>query len=250
MLFFEPPRTRYDLSFNIGDIPVRVSPLFWLISILFGLSLGSLTGIIIWVFVVFISILIHELGHSIAMRFYGVGSYIVLHAMGGLAIPTGGGWRNRSSLHSQQQIVISLAGPFAGFLFAILTLALVFALGGSISLGWLLWIIPIPSASLPFGGIILNTLISLILWVNVYWGLINLLPVYPLDGGQVSRHIFAQVDPWDGVRKSLWLSVITGAIVAIGGLFFWRNTYLAFLFGILAFQSYQMLRGQSGGRLF
>jgi membrane-associated protease RseP (regulator of RpoE activity) len=79
------------------------------------------------------------------------------------------------------------------------------------------------------------------LWVNVFWGLINLLPVFPLDGGQVARNVLIQYDPFDGARKSLWLSVITGGLMALVGLVFFRSIYMAFLFGLLAFQSYQAL---------
>jgi hypothetical protein len=44
------------------------------------------------------------------------------------------------------------------------------------------------------------------------------------------------------VRKSLWVSVIGGSLVAIGGLVFFRSVFMALLFGLLAFQSYQALQ--------
>jgi Zn-dependent protease len=248
MPFFQvPPPTRYDLNFTLAGIPVRVHPLFWLIAILFGLNSNTLIGLVIWVVVVFISILIHELGHSMAMRMYGQESFIVLHMMGGLAVPQSSRWRARGGDESTQQIVISLAGPIAGFLFAGLVIALVVVLGGAVSINWLFGFIPIPSAFLPAGGSIGNTIISVLLWVNVFWGLINLIPVYPLDGGHVARNLFIKADPWDGFRKSLWLSTIAGAIVAVAGLIFLRSIWIGLLFGILALQSYQTLQGRGGG---
>ena len=72
------------------------------------------------------------------------------------------------------------------------------------------------------------------------------LPVYPLDGGNVSRNLLLQADPVDGVRKSLWISVIAGGLVALAGFFFFRSIYMAVLFGLLAFQSYQSLQGGLG----
>src|SRR6185503_17747585 len=121
LLFQQPPLTQYDLQFSIAGIPVRVHPLFWLIAILFGSAGGSLLFVPIWVFVIFISILIHELGHAFAFRRYGQRSHIVLHIGGGLTIPEsvswGGGWAS-VALSRGQEIFISLAGPFAGFLFA------------------------------------------------------------------------------------------------------------------------------------
>jgi membrane-associated protease RseP (regulator of RpoE activity) len=108
-------------------------------------------------------------------------------------------------------------------------------------------VIPLPAAVLPEGGRVVNLLVGLLLWVNVFWGLINLMPVFPLDGGNVARRLWVMADPWDGVRKSLWLSVIAGSVVAAAGLFLLGSIFMALLFGILAFQSYQSLRGRSWG---
>lgn len=244
-LFQELPPTRYDLRFSIAGIPVRVHPLFWLIAVLFGSS-GDLLLLPIWVLVIFVSILVHELGHALAFRRYGQRSRIVLHFGGGLTIPEpvswGSGYAN-VGLTANQQIFISLAGPGAGFLSAALVLALVLVVGGAVNTVMLLGFIPLPlDAVVPFGGRILAAFLTMLLWVNIFWGLINLVPVYPLDGGSVARNVFVQVDPIDGVRKSLWLSVIAGGIVAIVGLLFFRSIFMALLFGFLAFQSYQSLQ--------
>ena len=222
---------------------MRVHPLFWLIALLLGSS-GSLLQIPIWIFVVFISVLIHELGHAMAFRFYGVHSQIVLHAMGGLTIPEaapwGSGWANVSP-SPKQQIIISLAGPFAGFLFAVLIMMIVIFTGGTLHTSILFGLIPLPLTAI-LGGQLLSIFITLLLFVNVFWGMFNLLPVYPLDGGQVIRNVLIQYDPIDGARKSLWVSVIAGGIIGLFGLLVMRSVYIAFLFGILAFQSFQSLQ--------
>ena len=248
-LFQPPPPTQYDLRFSIAGIPVRVHPLFWLIALLLG-SATDLLQLPIWVFVVFVSILIHELGHALAMRRYGQPSRIILHFAGGLTVPEpvswGSGWAN-VSLRPNQEIFISLAGPGAGFLLAALVVVAVIISGGSIITNWLFGVIPLPVAALmPIGGRVISLLVTMLLWVNVFWGLINLLPVYPLDGGTVSRYLLLQADPIDGVRKSLWISVIAGGLVAIAGLLILRSVYMALLFGLLAFQSYQSLQGRAG----
>jgi membrane-associated protease RseP (regulator of RpoE activity) len=111
---------------------------------------------------------------------------------------------------------------------------------------WLLGFIPLPlNAQAPFGGRIVNVMVSMLLWVNIFWGLINLMPVHPLDGGSVTRNILIQADPVDGVRKSLWISVIVGALIALVGLLVFHSLFMALLFGLLAFQSYQSLQGRS-----
>ena len=248
-LFQPPPPTQYDLRFSIAGIPVRVHPLFWLIALLFGAS-GDLIQLPIWVFVVFVSILIHELGHALAMRRYGQPSRIILHFAGGLTVPEPVAWGSRwanVALRSNQEIFISLAGPVAGFLLAVLVAVGATIVGGSIITNWLFGVIPLPVAALlPFGGRVLSLLVTMLLWVNVFWGLINLVPVYPLDGGNVSRHLLLRADPIDGVRKSLWVSVIAGGLVALIGLLVLRSIFMAFLFGLLAFQSYQSLQRRAG----
>ncbi len=247
-LFQIPPPTRFDLRFSIAGIPVRVHPLFWLIAVLFGASSNSIPGLLIWVTAIFISILIHELGHALAMRRHGQGSQIILHFAGGLTIPEsvawGGGYAS-VAITANQQIFISLAGPFAGFLLATLLLAVSALLGGTIIPNFVLGIIPFPIVFLPIGELA-TTFVMSMLWVNIFWGIVNLMPVNPLDGGTVARNILIQYDPWNGVRTSLWLSVITGALIAIAGFVFLRSTYMAFLFGLLAFQSYQALQTGSG----
>ena len=249
VLFQVPPPTRYDLRFSIAGIPVRVHPLFWLIAFLFGFSANNLLYTFIWMLVVFFSILIHELGHAFAFRRYGLRSSIVLHFSGGLTVPesvsSGVSWAN-VALSPRQEIFISLAGPFSGFAFTALLLAGALGAGGSVTVNWLLGFIPMPSATVPFGGVYLNVLIVMLLSVNMFWGLINLVPVYPLDGGNVARYLLLQYDPRDGVRKSLWLSVIAGGVVAVVALFLLRSIYMAFLFGFLAFQSYQSLQNRYG----
>jgi Zn-dependent protease len=202
---------------------------------------------LVWVAVVFIAILVHELGHALAFRRFGLSSQIILHFAGGLTVPEATLWGSRwanVALGPNQNIFISLAGPGAGFLTAALIIAIVFALGGSVGIDWLFGFIPLPViARLPFGGWILGSLLATLLGVNVFWGLINLVPVYPLDGGSVTRNVLLQVDPIDGIRKSLWISVIVGALIALAALLS-VQIFLAILFGLLAFQSYQSLQGR------
>jgi Zn-dependent protease len=245
-----PPPTRFDLRFSIAGIPIRVHPLFWVIALLFGSSANSLLGILIWVIAIFISIIVHELGHAFAMRRFGLNSQIILHVTGGATVPESVSWGGSYAsvaLTSNQEIFISLAGPFSGFLFAALIVAISTALGGTLAFNFLFGFLPFPIIALPAGWGILSAFFMSLLWVNIFWGFINLMPVYPLDGGNVARYILVQTDPLNGVNTSLWVSVVTGGILAIVGLLFLRSTYMALLFGLLAFQSYQAL-GSGRGR--
>jgi Zn-dependent protease len=249
MLFTEPQPTQYDLRFSLAGIPVRVHPLFWLMGIFLGGITGNLVSLIIWIAAVFVSILVHELGHAFAMRLFDQPSRVVLYMMGGLTIPEASPWIGRWATISQgptQQILISLAGPGAGFLLAVLVIVTVLIAGGSVFMTALFGVIPLPAAVLPSGGQIVNQMVMSLLWINVFWGLVNLLPVYPLDGGNVARHLLIKADPLDGLRKSLWLTVIVGALAALAGVLLFGSFYIALLYGVLAFESYQQLQGRSG----
>lgn len=250
MAFFQvPPPTRFDLNFSIAGIPVRVHPLFWLIALLFASGSNNLLNIAIWIIGIFISILVHELGHALAFRRYGQDSYIVLHFAGGLTVPETvafGSSYARVAITPNQQIIISLAGPFAGFFLAAFTLVVGLALGGGVTFTTLLGFIPFPLLMMPAGFGLLSSFFMALLWINIFWGAINLVPVYPLDGGQVTRNILIQRDPWNGARMSLWVSVIAGGVMALVGFLALGSIYMAFLFAMLAFQSWQALQGSSG----
>ena len=69
-MFLEPNRTPYDLAFRLFGFRVRVHPLFWLGTAIFGGNLlqppGGIEYLLVWIVVVLVSILVHELGHAAA----------------------------------------------------------------------------------------------------------------------------------------------------------------------------------------
>ncbi len=85
------PRTSYDLTFRIGDVPVRVHPYFWLSTLFLGLDTKRdgadiLIYLLVWAVLVFVSVLIHEMGHILMGRYYGNHGYIILTGFCGLAV--------------------------------------------------------------------------------------------------------------------------------------------------------------------
>src|SRR5258708_21488286 len=103
--------TPYDVRFSLFGIPVRVHPFFWIASLLMGRGLHDRKLMLIWMACIFVSILVHELGHALTAQYFGWPPHIVLHAFGGYASyqPTWGHSTSRS-------ILVSFAGPWAGFL--------------------------------------------------------------------------------------------------------------------------------------
>ena len=267
MLFAEPPPSQGDLHFSIVGIPVRVHPMFWIVGLILGLG-GSrrLIDVFVWIAAMFVAILVHELGHALTMRYYGLRPWIVLHGMGGLAGYNSGQLYGSRASAWTSQILICFAGPGAGFLLALVTVGMVVATGHSIGIhfgapcGVMVFA---PDIAQPFVFRFVNAL----LFISVAWGLVNLLPVYPLDGGQISREILLRFNAGEGVRRSLIVSIATASAVAVlslarvigdanlaarmgeSGTLSLGNgdLYVALLFGYLAYSSYAVLQAYGRG---
>src|SRR5579872_4278655 len=97
------------MTFHLGKIPVRVLPSFFLVNLIFNLSAG-LRELVVWMGVVFVSVLIHELGHATVGSTFGLEPRIDLHGMGGTT-----SWAMTRTLSTWRRVAISLAGPMAGF---------------------------------------------------------------------------------------------------------------------------------------
>lgn len=272
-MFSEPQRTQYDLQFQLFGLPVRISPWFWAVGAILGMQshIGNmriwLVMVLCWIAALFVSILVHELGHAIPLAYYfGARTWVVLHGFGGLAIHDP--YYRKRTPGTLGTIAYSAAGPGAGFLLAATLMILLMLCGVrcSIEMIPLGGHIAIPSLGInmesfaqkvlflpPLGIFFLYYLLQCILYISVFWGLVNLLPVYPLDGGKIAQELFLAIDKRNGVMNSLWLSVFVGGGIAVLGLFQWIQgggegfPFIAVLFGYLAFQSYQMLSYYRGG---
>lgn len=260
MFLAEPPPTAADLHFRLFGIPVRVHPFFWIVVLILGISgqeKADPVETLLWVAIVFLSILVHELGHAFLQRRYGGNPWITLHGFGGLASC------EDCDRSPRRQILISLAGPVAGFLLAVLVIVLVRVSGHQIGIlprsGEVNWetlgvdrIIRQPLLLMsvyfePFGANPLNFIVADLLQVNIMWGLVNLLPMYPLDGGRIARELFTlSYNPRKGIIQSLWLSMVTAGLVGIYGLSR-GSIFMLLMFGYLAYSNYQTLQAYQRG---
>jgi Zn-dependent protease len=248
-MFAEPPRTQADLCFPLLGFPVRIQPFFWLVTILLGRAFWSPPEMaLLWVAGVLLCILLHELGHAVVLRAYGFRPWIVLHGFGGLTIhDPGDTWARQPGPWGQ--ILISAAGPAAGFLLAAVIVAGGLAIGGGFRVAW--WgpasfLQVIPFVMWPGEWFKAMVFVNILLEVSVLWGLLNLLPIFPLDGGQIAQQIFLLVAPRDAMRQSLILSVLVAGTLAGLAAIRWNDLYLAVFFGYLAYSSYTMLRFYGG----
>jgi stage IV sporulation protein FB len=234
MFLTEPPPTQADFHFRVFGFPVRVHPFFWLVTLMLGMRSdepADPTRTLVWVVVVFVSILVHELGHAVLQRYFGGNPWITLYSFGGLASCGDCDRRPRS------QILISLAGPFAGFFLAGFVVSILYAMQ-RILLVHIDWI---PVIWKPFHSWLVNVAIFDLLYVNIAWGLVNLLPIYPLDGGQISRQLFLLWNPWKGILYSLQLSFGAAVLITAYSIL-QKDYYLALMFGFLAYGNFQSMQ--------
>ena len=192
-MFAEPPQTRFDLRVRLYGIPIRVHPMFWVVSGALGLRL-PLPELLVWVVVILVSIIVHEMGHALMLRFFRRRSLVVLYSLGGITIPVGGG--GDRTLKGWQLAIVSACGPLAGFALAAGTYLL------------------IPRFASTNAGIV-GAFYYHLIWINVVWGALNLLPVWPLDGGQVARATLVQISGDNGYAAARLLSLVTAGAVAV-----------------------------------
>lgn len=245
MQFREPNHTRGDVHFQIGPIPVRVHPFFWLMALLTGLRL-EMRYIPLWIGVVFVSILVHELGHACMARAWGWSAKILLWQLGGLAI------HEHGDDDPKKQIGVLLAGPGAGFVLGGVVIALLFLTGHWVGYGFGSEKDPLNlfvGRGVPIANDNLRQLARQLVFVNMFWGLVNLVPIYPLDGGQIARELFGMRDGnmFAVMRKTLVLSLTACVVVGVLAWQLLQEAFPLFFFGFLAFNSYIMLQQFRGG---
>jgi len=243
VLLSEPPRTQLDLDFRLFGIPVRVHPLFWLTGVFLNLRSPDLYDLAIWLVAVFVSILVHELGHAAAVRAYGADPAITLHAFGGItsydpSLSYGRRWSPWA------KIKVSAAGPVAGFVLAAAVVLSIRLAGHALTRegpGGLVFMPPPRTWPEWF-----ETLIWYLQLTSVYWGIMNLLPIFPLDGGQIARELLLMANPRDGVRQSLILSIVAAVGLCVLVWVQWEDWWLALFFALLAYESYAAMQSYGG----
>jgi stage IV sporulation protein FB len=263
VLLYAPESTPLDLRFRVLGTYVRVHPLFWLIGVILGaesaikhpvLPGNGLVDLALWIFCVFVSILLHELGHIWMGRLFGSEGHILLYGMGGLAI----GSNNLSA--RWQRILVSFAGPLIQLLLWAILVGVVWV---SLVRRGELFVVLLRDACLAPTDVLevllpgkpaIALLLGMLLMINFWWPVLNLLPVWPLDGGMITREVCTGTSGSRGVLVSLWISLIFSAALAINALWAMNHKgkgflpylggdwWTAILFAYFAVGSYQAIQ--------
>ncbi len=214
-------RTDFDLHFRVFGIPVRVHPGFWVIAaILCWRSTAGDPGLVVTgIACIFLSVLVHELGHALAFRAFGCRSSIVLYFLGGY---TQGG-----RLSTWKTVAVCAAGPAAGFALA----GIVWAVcpdepGHALPLLYAAWFLVI---------------------INVVWGVLNLVPCVPLDGGNIVAALVIRYWPHRAATTILKISIGSAGLAVLWG-YSQGATFVMLMFAVLGVQHFMTLRAQAGIR--
>jgi Zn-dependent protease len=197
-----------------GKIPVRLNPLFLLLIVFIGwINSQTILGTVVWMVVVFFSVLAHEFGHALTAVVFGQSAQIELFALGGVT------QRSGPPLKLWQDFVIVLNGPLAGLL--LFFVAFLFRLY--------------------FQGQPMNIVlyaIEITFFVNLFWTLVNLLPIQPLDGGHLLRIFLEGILGFRGIKLAYLISFLLSALVSLS--FIALGSFLiGALFFMFAFESFR-----------
>jgi len=174
----------------------------------------TIQGTVIWMAIILVSVIVHEMGHALTAIFFGQEASIELVGFGGVTNRIGG----KTKLW--QEFIIVLNGPLAGL-----------TLGG---VAW--WLLqrmnPEQTHSL------LGYAAIVTFWVNVMWTILNLLPVQPLDGGKLLSIVLESIFGLRGTKIALFISLLASA--AFGIFFFSIQAYFAgAIFLLLCYESWR-----------
>ena len=203
------------VTFRLFGIPVIVQPWHWVLLGLLGFMIGD--GVMqaaLFVLAGFLSILVHEMGHALTGRAFKGQPHIVLHGFGGFALFPG------AHFTRPQMFAMTAAGPGAQFV-----------LGAIVGVAYLYFQESLPKTDIRFFIVTLAI-------ISLFWSILNLVPIVPLDGGQMLDAILGPK------RRNLTLAVsIIAAVVVAAAMYFRMGSILFPLFVIMfAFQNFTELR--------
>ena len=186
-------------NLRLFGVPIRlhftfVLLLIFLISIgLGGKQSGAATAV--YILALFASVLLHEIGHVLVARWYGIGTREIV------MFPIGGVSRLENQPKARQELLIVAAGPLVNLLIAIILLATQRNF------------FPLETLRVPTDA----NLIQRIAMGNLLLGLFNLLPAYPMDGGRILRSVIAF---WKSEEEATQIAASAGQFLAVAmGLF-------------------------------
>jgi membrane-associated protease RseP (regulator of RpoE activity) len=199
----EPPPRRWELHGRLFGADFRIRPLFWASCVLLGIpyyqypDIGGTGAFAFWIAAVLISLLVHETSHLLVARLFGVRPRIVLSGLGGQVY-------GLESLKRWQRVLVLLAGPL-----------------GNLLLFGILWLatseytpLPVERLGREWSTFIANA-VKVWMLIDALWCLLNVLPLWPLDGGRIVLEIGDALLGRCGQTLALLLSLVVSLLMTL-----------------------------------
>lgn len=205
------------IRFTIFGIPVEIQTWFWITMAIFGymtfsgesntqtlflcMSLFILAGLL--------SILVHELGHALVGMCFRAKPYIVLQSLGGYAaFPN-------TQFTRTQSFLVTAAGPAIQILLGVISFTVL--------------------EYCPEEKELFRVFFKVLAIISILWAVLNLVPVFPLDGG---RMMFALMGP-RREKVAWWISMVSGTVAGVSFISMGNFPFMGVMLLFMVFQNYQ-----------
>lgn len=236
------------IRFTLFGVQVSIHPTLWLTLAILGRAymvsnLVELMSALLFIIAAFVVLLMHEMGHALVGRRLGGGAPSVYLAW------LGGDCTNETArLTRMQGVVMTAAGPLASLVVGLVTCLILclyvgdFGLASVLSVGFAFGVMPaeVLMAYPPLAMFFFFYLIEVSFW----WTILNMLPIFPLDGGQIMQGLMKSRVQMHAI--SLTVAIVLSLAFAVLGL--WLLSIFMILLAVLNHKFYQESR--NGGTDF
>lgn len=207
--------------FSLAGVPVSVSGWYFVLIGYYAYSAGAAAGLLFGLCVT-VSLLVHEFGHALVARRYNLSPAVLLHGLGGLC-------GHRKAAKDSHDAFIVAAGPAAGLALGGLTYAVFKGM----------WAY---RPDLMYGSVPLQLTFLNLLYINFVWSLANLLPLWPLDGGQLFRLLMQKLlSPAKAARATHITSIVVGITALVLVALYVQGPFVMLIVGFLVYQNFSAL---------
>ena len=222
------------IHFTLFGIPIYIRPTFWIVLAIFGgiLGVSSVESLIypaLFVIAGFIAILSHELGHALVGRKLGGGQQtIILELFGGVTSSHG------MQLTRAGRVLMILAGPMMTLVLGVISILVAWNIVGPVLTAngkdfWDLVLYPYLATAVSPKLYILSCLIM----IGEWWTVLNLLPIYPLDGGQLVAQFVRSP------KKVFMTGFITSIAIGLVSFQLFHGYFIPICMALFAFSNYR-----------